>query len=368
MKASAGGGGFWIRGLVLLLVAVPGQTQEVPEGQFVEAMEVSEVLLDVLVTDKTGRVILGLGANDFEVEEEGQPVEITGLTFYSSRQLMAPKQDLERQGLKVDEVVEDRYFIVFLQQQRRAAGEVPGLLGRQMEAVRDVGDWVAEDLRPRDWVAVAVFETRLEVIQDFTNNIEDLQQAISIAAQGQSARRNWPSRQPRVVDGPSLLRNLPAGKELGKATQDIYEALQVLARATAPIRGRVNLLFFGRGVGQRNNFGLWEPDSRFYGPTIETLNDHNIAVYPLSVMPQGSRYTLEQSLHSLAGETGGVYHRQFTSFTTPLGMIADENGGYYLLSYESRKQPQESGFQRVTVKLRNPELVVRARKGYLYGE
>ena len=49
-------------------------------------------------------------------------------------------------------------------------------------------------------------------------------------------------------------------------------------------------------------------------------------------------------------------------------MIAEENGGYYLLSYESRKQGDEAGFQRVKVKVRDPDLVVRARRGYLYGQ
>ena len=353
---------------IAVLMGSPGQSQEEPRERFAEELEVSEVLLDVLVTDKSGQVIIGLGLDDFQVEEDGQPVEITGVTFYSSRKLLGSKKSLERYGLTIDEVEQERYFILFFQQQRRVAGDVPGILGRQMASARDVGEWLAQDLQARDLVAVAVFESRLEIIQDFTNNIQDLQQAVNLAVQGQGSGRNWPSRQPGPTDGPSLLRNLPEGKELGKATRDTYEALQVLARSAGSIRGRKNLVFFGRGVGEMNDFGLWEPDSRFYGPTVAALNDSNIAVYPLSVMPQGSRHTLEQSLHSLASETGGTYYRQYTSFTTPLGKIADENGGYYLLSYQGRQEVGESGFQRVKVRTSNPELVVRARKGYLYGE
>lgn len=360
--------GFSIIGLAAILLAFPAFSQEDPERRFEEEVEVSEVLLDVLVTDKGGRVVIGLGADDFEVSEAGETVEITGVTFYSSRELLDPKDSLERHGLKVDEVAEERYFVLFFQQQRRAAADVPGLLGRQMEAARDAAEWIVSDLGPRDNVAVAVFETRLEIVQDFTNSVEDLQEAILVAAQGQGARGNWPSRQEDSVEGPSLLANLPQGRELGKATKDIYQALQVLARAAGSVGGRVNLVFFGRGIGQMNQFGFWEPDSRFYGPTVESLNDNNIAVYPLSLMPQGSRHTLEQSLHALANETGGIYHRQFTSFTTPLRMIAQENSGYYLLSYRSRKETGRAGFQRVKVEVRNPDLVVRARRGYLYGQ
>ena len=108
-----------------------GQDLEAPRGEVSEELEVSEVLLDVLVTDKTGQVILGLGRDDFVVTEEGEPVEITGLTFYSSYELLGSKEPLEAQGLRVDEIAEDRYFILLVQQQRRAATDVPGLLGRQ---------------------------------------------------------------------------------------------------------------------------------------------------------------------------------------------------------------------------------------------
>ena len=359
---------FLIIGFGPVLLALPGLSQEDPEKRFAEEIEVSEVLLDVLVTDKRGQVIIGLGADDFVVTEDGETVDITGVIFYSSRELLASKDALERHGLRVDEVAEERYFILFFQQQRKAAADVPGLLSRQMEAARDAGQWIAHDLAPRDRVAVAVFDTRLEIVQDFTNNIGDLQQAVSVAARGQGDRGNWPSRQPDSTNGPSLLLNLPEGRELGKATRDIYEALVVLAEAAGTVRGRVNLIFFGRGVGQMNSFGLWEPDARFYRPMVDTLNDNNLAVYPLSVMPQGSRHTLEQSLQSIASDTGGLYHRQFLSFTTPLEIIAKENSGYYLLSYESRQKAGESGFQRVKVKVRNPELRVRARRGYLYGQ
>jgi len=358
----------WPIVLAAFLLPSKGHSQQAPQETFADELEVTEVLLDVLVTDKSGGVVIGLGADDFLVEEEGEPVELTSVTFYSSRELLGSKRSLEEHGLSVDETAESRYFILFFQQQRQAAADVPGLLARQMEAGRDVADWLAEDLQVRDLAAVVVFDTRLAVVQDFTNNIEDLQQAVAAAVQGRGGKSHWPSRQPDVMEGPSLLRHLPVGRELGKAARDTYEALQVVAKAAGEIRGRKMLVFFGRGVGEVSSFGVWEPDSRYYEPTVNALNDNNIAVYPLSVMPQGSRHTLEQSLSAMASETGGTYHRQYTSFTTPLGNISDENGGYYLLSYQARKEPGESGYQRVKVKLRNPELVVQARHGYLYGD
>ena len=337
------------------------------EEQFAEEVDVTEVLLDVLVTDKTGQVIIGLGKEDFLVTEGGDPVEITGVTFYSSRELVGSKDALERHGMSVDDVIEDRYFIILFQQQRRAAGEVPGLLARQMEAARDLATWIATDLQSHDLVAVVAYDTRLDVVQDFTRSVESLQVAVRLAAGGKGGGQDWPSRLPKMESGQSLSRQLPVGKELRKQTGDLYKGLQVLAEAAGSIRGRKNLIFIGRGVGEMNSFGVWEPDSRFYRPTIERLNDNNVAVYPLDVMPLGSRHSLENSLAALASDTGGTFTRQFTSFITPLRSISEENGGYYLLSYRSPREKGSSGYQRVKVSTKNPEIRVRARQGYTFG-
>ena len=50
-----------------------GQPQDKPQGEFGEKLNVHEVLLDVLVTDARGHVIVGLGKDDFVVREDGKP-------------------------------------------------------------------------------------------------------------------------------------------------------------------------------------------------------------------------------------------------------------------------------------------------------
>ena len=356
-----------------LLAATLGPTgeavgQEEQQETFAEELEVTEVLLDVLVTDGKGRVIIGLGKDDFVVEEGGEPVEITGVTFYSSRELLSSPEDLERVGLSVDEVPEDRFFILFIQDQKRAGADATRLVQRQMEAGREARQWVREQMLPRDWMAVVSYQKKLKVHQDFTRNLEEIDAAIGRAIQGEDPGNIWPSRRTDSEAEVSLLPGLPEGLDLRKETPTIYEGLELLAQAAGAVRGRKILLFLGTGFGELGPAGRWLPDNRFWPSMIQALNDNNVAVYPMDLTPLGTSHTLEASLENVAGQTDGQFFRYFTNFATPLEEISDVNSGYYLLSYRATHPTGETGYQKVKVSTRNKELKVQARQGYLFGQ
>ncbi len=65
--------------LALGLLAAPlvVAAQEEPAAGFEGMIEISEVLLDVLAVDRSGRIVSGLGKGDFLIEENGEPVEVT---------------------------------------------------------------------------------------------------------------------------------------------------------------------------------------------------------------------------------------------------------------------------------------------------
>jgi VWFA-related protein len=342
--------------------------QEEPQETFAEELEVTEVLLDVLVTDGQGRVIVGLGKDDFVVEEGGEPVEVTGVTFYSSRELLSSPEEVERLGPSIGEVPEDRFFILFIQDQRGAGADASRLVQRQVEAGQEVRRWVREQMLPRDWMAVTSYQKKLKVHQDFTRNLEEIDAAISRAIQGEDPGNIWPSRRSDAEAEVSLLPGLPAGLDLRKETSTIYEGLELLARAAGAVRGRKILLFLGVGFGELGPAGRWLPDSRSYPSMIRALNDNNVAVYPMDLTPLGTGHSLMDSLENIAGQTDGQFYRFFTSFVTPLEQISVANSGYYLLSYQATHPADETGYQKVKVSTRNKQLEVQARQGYLYGE
>src|SRR5690349_14078833 len=60
----------------------PAPAQEQNDETFYDSVEVNVVNVEVFVTDRGGQRVKGLTQSDFEVLEDGQPVEITN--FYAS--------------------------------------------------------------------------------------------------------------------------------------------------------------------------------------------------------------------------------------------------------------------------------------------
>src|SRR6185295_8621358 len=83
---------------LFLAPALPLLAQEpAPEESFAEAIDVSVVNLDVFVTDRKGQPLSGLTREDFEIYEDGKPVEITN--FYAeSGVAVVPARDASGPG------------------------------------------------------------------------------------------------------------------------------------------------------------------------------------------------------------------------------------------------------------------------------
>ncbi len=323
-----------------LVAALAARAQEEePQGEFGEELAVTEVLLDVLVTDANGNVVIGLGPEDFRVKDQGEFVDLTSASFYSNRRFVSSSQAAARTESDNRIVASDRVFVLFFHDDRAAN---PGLFTRPtMDAMRFYSAWVREDLLPNDYVAVVSYDSQLKIWQDFTKNKEDIERALAnVLKGGKDPGTAWPSRIPDNPEGPSLRSNLPTGKDLKKASRKIYNGLQLIADATSNIQGRKNLLFLSWGFGETTAYGGYYPDPRYYPSMIQSLNDSNVAVYSIDLVSttrQGSLLDrgINQSLSLLSDDTGGRYYYFFDTFAEPLKHVNEENNGYYKLSIET---------------------------------
>ena len=331
-----------------------------------ETITVREVQLDVLVTDGKGDPVLGLGPSDFVIEEDGEPREITSVTFYGGLPELRAEggpQSIERRT--------DRYFILLFHDQAQAA---PSLMAAQLDAGRWAKRWLEEGLEPNDQVAVLGYDVRLKVYEDFTRDPSRLATAIDNASIGRKEPDRWREEPAPVatVDSPSLLVNMPSGKTLAKQTRKLEQALELIGEAAEGIVGRKNLVLFSIGYGDIDpTFGFYTPDPRYYPDMEQALNTGNVAVYAVDLLgtarsDPGSRRE-NDSLSTIASDTGGHYYSTFTNVATPLREVANDNVGYYLISYRSDFPTGTSGYREVKVKTTEGKWKVRAREGYRYG-
>jgi len=326
-------------------------------GQFEEKIDVNLVLLDVIVTDNKGNQILGLGKDDFIVKEDGVEQPVESLDYFTNRRLLDSRE--ESAPFKVEKVRSERYFIFFFDKPSDA-----GVLFDQLTLAREaVRDFIRNDMMEGDRVAIAGHDVRLKVYSDFTSDKAQLEKALN-----DSARFGRGLDRPTSDNG--ILHAVDRNEMLNH-TGRVYEALQVLAESTRPIRARKNLVLFSPGIvdnAETVSNGVITNRSQHLDPMLRALNAANVSAYTVQLQRDvDTTPVFHQRLEEIASATGGQYFRFNTSFKTPVGRIENVNNGYYLITYRTRHGRDEKGFQKVHVSLRNPELRVTARAGYQYG-
>lgn len=324
---------------------------------------VKEVLLDALVTDKDGSIVIGLGPEDFSVLDGGDEMAVTSVAFYSNRlNLDAARSPSDSTAAGPDA----RFFIFFFHDR---AYVDPRQRARLNEAGRDVQRWIETKKLRNDWAAIVSFDYKLKIQQDFTRDPQALIEGAKRAVMGKDPGGNWPSRVPEAETGPSLLRHLPEGKELRRRTTNVLDGLWVLSEATQEITTRKLLYFLSQGFeGLPSGFVGYTPDPRYYPRAMESLNSNNIAVYSMDLAPIGVRTDSRDSLTGLASDTDGRAYWDIVSFANLIENVAEENSGYYLISYQARIPAGEQGYRKVRISTHNKEFKVRGRRGYSYGD
>ena len=73
----------------------------------------------------------------------------------------------------------------------------------------------------------------------------------------------------------------------------------------------------------------------------------------------------QDSLRTLADETGGFAAVNSNDFSNSFGRIVRDNSSYYVLGYYSTDTRRDGQFRGISVRLKDSSLQVRARKGYV---
>src|ERR1700751_4299784 len=127
-----------------------GPQAQAPAPQVAIAVESNVVNIDAVVTDHEGNIVTGLKKENFRILDEGQPQQVTNF---------APS--------------EAPITVVMLME---FSARFYGFFGYKGET------WAwgfLEGLGPKDWVAFKTFDIKTEVTVDFTQNKQEIRQAIA---------------------------------------------------------------------------------------------------------------------------------------------------------------------------------------------
>ena len=174
-----------------VLAQDPAQDQKI-------SLNTAEVILDVVVKDKRGRVVKDLTAADFEVNEDGQRQQIESFRLVTREKAAAAEPAIEKKeaapapratnlatgepeiGVSAIAIVFDR-----LSQDGRT---------RARDAAKS---YVGENTRPDDYMGVFTIDLALKVIQNYTTDNRLIREAIDRAGASSSASFSSSAEQAR---------------------------------------------------------------------------------------------------------------------------------------------------------------------------
>jgi Ca-activated chloride channel family protein len=296
---------------IAMLVAPAGVrlgAQPPPQAPFRAGVDL--VSLNVSVTEGSGRYVTDLTTDDFNVFEDGVKQDVT---FFNRTNLP-----------------------IALAMLLDTSASMESKLPTAQEAA--VG--FARRLREQDLAEVIDFDSRVVVLQSFTNGSAELEQAIHKTSAG----------------GSTSLYNA------------IYIALKdlkkVVAKNTEEIR-RQAIVVLSDGEDTSSLLPFEE--------VLDLAKRSETAIYAIGLRsPDGPGTTTkgfkeaEFVLRQFAQETGGraFFPTQIADLSNIYGQISDELSSQYTVGYTSKNGRRDGSWRRVIVRVSRPNLTARTKLGY----
>ena len=360
---------------------------------FVDEVEVTVVNVLAYVTDEDGRPVTGLTADDFVVTHDGEARPISNFAVFTEeivRHQLGVDQPIavpapEPEVADPNEEVPPLYLAIYVDN----ANLHP--LDRN-RVLNDVRTFVREHLRPPAEMMVVGFERSLEVLQPFTDDPQQVVEALRVLRERPGLRLQTDQDRAQVVDimqrfleeertltGPAarqtrtyqdaLHRVLAVADEEKVSIVYTLDALRSVVNMLAGLPGRKAILYVSNGLPLvagidlfntfANTFG--DPSiydqvtrydrSRMYNSLVAAANAQDVSFYTIdasglvlegmiSAEQHGtaaplstSQTTLTAAIRLLADETGGLAVVNTNDFATGLDRVARDLTTFYSLGY-----------------------------------
>ncbi|HWZ83191.1 MAG TPA: VWA domain-containing protein [Terriglobales bacterium] len=330
------------------------------------------VVLDVVVTDRSGKVVTNLTRDDFTVLEDGVAQSIASFELppkagERAHGAVAGKSSQPAPGSSVNEVSPQALNILVLD-------ELNGEVLDQAYGRGAIEKYLAKH-GPRLEQPTSLMllgQKRIELLHDFTQDARALTDALH-------------HRHAELPFGLMASEFESSNERLSKTLW----ALQQIAYANSHFAGRKNVIWIGPGFPAINGQSLDPADRpRFISAVSESANSllqARVAVYTLNprgleISPTnygsmaGSSFltgTQDDSLgdlvfESIAPETGGRILRLRNDVDVAIAESVEDGSAYYSLAYYPTNHNWNRKYRKIRIVVRGDHLQARTRNGY-YG-
>ncbi|MFL6275041.1 MAG: VWA domain-containing protein [Blastocatellia bacterium] len=408
---------------LLLIMALCGpawpQTQKAGEDQPVR-ISTELVQIDVVVTDKTGRVVKGLSKDDFELYENGKKQLVSFFELVDAvkgerpggqKPAAVPEHPPSAQGPGETDI--RRIFAFIIDDLEIRATDITFV--RQM-----LTNFVDAQMQPTDLVAIVRTVGGKGLLQQFTTDKALLRRAIAALGPSPHALSAFEAPDSRTLgDMPQPTGGGDSGGDISGAQSDTNSMLRAyMSLGTASyvidslrqLPGRKSMILVSSGLpifspNQGNSAAnisnvlssLTDKAARA-GVAINTFDIRGMKAHSgvadfadtagvsalgtsspraFGRLPDDAQFgykspfdviEAQQGLRTLAANTGGIAVLNKNNFDEGLTQIIGASEAYYLLAYTPLDTSFKGDFRKVEVRVKNKDLKVYSRRGYFARE
>ncbi len=352
------------------------------------------VLTNIVVRDKkTGEVVRGLTASDFQVQENGKPQKIISFDFQSVDQA-APLNEATVNGKAGNTIMgsmnrsatstelrNHRLIVMFF--------DITSMQPEDLERAQDAArNYINRQMQPADLVAVVSLDQSLSLDRDFTANKQLLLNAVNAysGTQGAGFQSGATSTTNQVEDTTSFTADESEYNDVN-TDRELF-AFADIAHSLAYINEKKSLLYFSGGIQRdgienqaslhaainasvRANMSIYSVDARGL-EAISPLGDastgslRGTSSYNGAALQNNldSNFNTQEVMATLSSDTGGKAFFDSNDFSPAFQRIQQDTSAYYVIGFRSTDTEKDGRYRRLTIKINRPNVKLEYRPGY----
>ena len=361
------------------------------------------VRIDVEVTDKSGKPIKGLKAEQFTITDDGKPQKISSFSYSDIEKIEtagevdaapvvvpvdAPATSAGPAEAKSEQTRDRRMMVLFF--------DLTSMQTDDLQRGHDAAEkFVKQQMSPADLVAIVTFSVRLSVLVNFTNDRAMLEKGIARLVPGALSSLGDPLAAAAQNGEADVQEYTGAAYTADETEFNVFNtdqklaAVEGLANVLAGIPGRKAVIAFTGRITQTG-----EENRTALRAATDAANRADVSIYSidarglLATAPGGDvttnaatgtsmfsgasvfhqtdqREDTRDTLATLSSDTGGKAFFDLGDLSDAFPKIQQDNAGYYLIGYYLPAGIKRDGrWRTIHVKVNAPAAHMRYRTGY----